>query len=76
MNEKSKVVGVKKNGKGDITDVKLGDGNIYPVNEAIQMVKSNLIEGLNVSTSKNGIEYLRSDPDRSTDNNLDNMPTF
>lgn len=76
VDNKSKVVKVKKNNDGDITDVMLENGNVYSIDEAIMMVKDDLIEGVNVGKARNGREYLRSNPNDNDGDNLDNMPTF
>ncbi|GIM30362.1 hypothetical protein CPJCM30710_30280 [Clostridium polyendosporum] len=76
MNDKSKVIKVKKNPHGDITDVMLENGNVYSIDEAIMMAKDDLIEGVNVGKSKNGREYLRSNPNGDEGDNLDNKPNF
>lgn len=74
--ETSEIIKIRKNGDGDITDVMLNNGNVYSIDEAIMMAKVGLIRGVNVSRAKNGREYLRSDPNDSKDDNLDNLPTF
>lgn len=76
MSDKSKVIKVKKNPQGDITDVMLENGNVYSIDEAVMMAKDNLIEGVNVGTSKNGREYLRSNPNGDEEDNLDSKPIF
>ena len=74
--ETAEIVKVRKNSDGNITDVMLDNGNIYSLDEAIMMAKVGLIKGVNVARSKNGREYLRSDPNDDRDDNLDNLPTF
>lgn len=76
MSDKSKVLKVKKNSQGDITNVMLENGNIYSMDEAITMAKDGLIEGVNVGKAKSGREYLRSNPNGSEDDNLDNKSVF
>ena len=76
MDNKSKILKVKKNPDGDITDVMLENGNVYSINEAIMMARDGLIEGVNVGKARNGREYLRSNPNDSEGDNLDNMPSF
>jgi hypothetical protein len=76
MENKSKIAKVKKNPDGDITDVMLENGNVYSINEAIMMTRDGLIEGVNVGKARNGREYLRSNPNDSEGDNLDNIPTF
>jgi hypothetical protein len=54
----------------------LENGNVYSINEAIMMTRDGLIEGVNVGKARNGREYLRSNPNDSEGDNLDNIPTF
>jgi hypothetical protein len=76
MNNHSKIIKVRKNPEGDITDVMLENGNVYSINEAITMAKDGLIEGVNVGQAKSGREYLRSNPNGSKNDNLDSLQTF
>lgn len=76
MSDKSKVMKVKKNPQGDITDVMLENGNVYSIDEAIMMAKDDLIEEVNVGKAKNGREYLRSNPNGNEGDNLDSKPIF
>jgi tRNA-dihydrouridine synthase len=76
MSDKTKIIKVKKNTDGDITDVMFENGNVYSINEAIMMAKDGLVEGVNVGRAKNGREYLRSNPNGDKNDNLDKMPTF
>lgn len=72
----SKVMKVKKNKDGDITDVMLENGNIYSINEAIMMAKDGAIAGVNIGRAKNGREYLRNNLNGDKKDNLDSKPTF
>lgn len=74
--ESAEIIKVRKNNDGDITDVMLDNGNIYSVGEAIMMARDGLIQGVNAGRAKNGREYLRSDPNETKRDNLDNLPTF
>lgn len=74
--EKTKITNVRKDGYGKITDVMLNDGNSYSIEDAIKMTKDDKIEGVNVGRAKNGVEFLRADPDGKEDNNLDNYPGY
>lgn len=76
MEDKSRIIKVKKNPDGDITDVMLDNGNVYSIDEAIMMTRDGLIEGVNVGKARNGREYLRSNPNDREGDNLDNMATF
>ncbi|MCT4544367.1 MAG: DUF3892 domain-containing protein [Vallitalea sp.] len=74
--EKAKITKVRKDSYGKITDIMLDDGNSYSIQDAIQMTRDDKIEGVNVGKAKNGVEFLRADPDGKEDNNLDNYPVF
>lgn len=76
MSDKAKIIKVKKNSQGDITDVMSDNGNVYSIDEAVMMAKDSVFEGINVGKAKNGREYLRSNPNGNENDNLDNMPTF
>lgn len=73
MIDKTRIIKVRKNPDGDITDVMLTDGNVYAIEDAITLAKDGKIEGVNVGKAKNGREYLRSNADGKKDNNLDNL---
>ncbi|MUT66144.1 DUF3892 domain-containing protein [Paenibacillus sp. NEAU-GSW1] len=74
--QQEQVVAVRKNGDGDIVDLKLTSGKIVDYKTAQSMVKNNEIQNLNVFRGRDGDEHLRSNPDGRKDNNLDNLPTF
>lgn len=76
MSDKAKITKVRKNSSGDITDVMLEDGTVYAINDAIMMAKEGLLEGVNVGKSRDGSQFLRSNPNSSKEDNLDNLPTF
>lgn len=70
------VVAVRKNGDGDIVELKLTSGKVVDYKTAQAMVKNNGIRNLNVFKGRDGDEHLRSNPDGRKDNNLDNLPLF
>lgn len=72
----SKIVAIQEDKDYDIKAVKLDDGSIHQIEEAIQMVKNEQIEGVNVGKDKLGKETLRSNPDGDPTNNLKNLPRF
>ncbi|MCZ8511333.1 DUF3892 domain-containing protein [Paenibacillus filicis] len=76
QNQQEEVVAVRKNGDGDIVELKLTSGKIVDYKTAQAMVKNNEIQHLNVFRGRDNEEHLRSDPDGRKDNNLDNLPTF
>ncbi|MDG0789819.1 DUF3892 domain-containing protein [Cohnella ginsengisoli] len=76
MADREQVVGVRKNGDGDIVELKLSSGQVVGYKEAQQMAKNDQIENVNVFRGRDGDEHLRSNPDGREDNNLDNLPGF
>ncbi|WP_432665557.1 DUF3892 domain-containing protein [Wukongibacter baidiensis] len=76
MKDTTSIIKVKKNHSGDITDVMLENGNVYSIDEALNMAKHGIIDGVNVGRAKNGREFLRSNPNGSKNDNLDNLPMF
>lgn len=79
MSETNKIIKVKRNTDGAITDVMFENGSVIPINHAILMAKDGEIEGINVVRGKDGGEFLRIDPydpnDAYTDD-FSNFPTF
>lgn len=76
MSDKARIIKVRKNANGDITDVMLEDGTVYAINDAVMMAKEGLLEGVNVGKSRDGSQFLRSNPNGLKNDNLDNLPTF
>ncbi|SHH85011.1 DUF3892 domain-containing protein [Clostridium grantii] len=74
MDRKYKIVAVQKDKGGEIQSYKLDNDKILSKKEAVDLAKDGAIEGVLVSMSKLGEEYLRSNPDSVSDNNLDNLP--
>ncbi|KZS47805.1 DUF3892 domain-containing protein [Paenibacillus glucanolyticus] len=75
-NGQQEVVGVRKNGDGDIIELKLDNGTVVDYKTAQHMVKNKEIKNLNVFRGRDGDEHLRSNADGDPSNNLDNLPTF
>lgn len=76
MNSENKIVKVKKNEQGAVTEVMFESGRVCPLNFAILMAKNGAVEGFNVVRGKNGGEYLSADPNSSGVEDLNNMPRF
>ena len=70
------IIEVDKDTKGEIIAYKLDNGEVIEKSKAVEMAKKGYINGVQVSVSKKGEEYLRSLPDGSKSNNLNNMPEF
>lgn len=77
-NAKKDIVAVRKNGDGDIQEVKFNDGTTASVEQAIQMAEEDSINNVNTGATRgeNSHKTLRSDPDGDPSNNLDNLPSF
>jgi hypothetical protein len=76
QNQQEQVVAVRKNGDGDIVELKLTSGKVVDYKAAQAMVRNNEIENLQLFRGRDDEEHLRSVPDGRKDNNLDNLPTF
>lgn len=70
------VVADRKNGDGDIVELKLSSGRVVDYLEAQAMAKNNQLYNVQVFRGRDGEEHLRSVPDGRKDNNLDNLPLF
>ncbi|MCP3771865.1 DUF3892 domain-containing protein [Paenibacillus sp. MZ04-78.2] len=73
---KQHVVAVRKNGDGDIVELKLSSGQVVDYLEAQQLAKNGQLENVNVFRGRDGDEHLRSNADGDPSNNLDNLPGF
>ena len=71
----SKVVAVRKDEKGKITDYKLETGEILDATEAISAVESGKIEGCMISESRDGDTFIRSKRGQA-DYKLSDLPEF
>lgn len=74
--QKQQVVAVRKNGDGDIVELKLSSGQVVDYQEAQYMAKNGQIANVNVFKGRDGDEHLRSNADGDPSNNLDNLPGF
>lgn len=75
-NQQEQVVAVRKNGDGDIVELKLTSGQVVGYKQAQQMAKNGQIANVNVFKGRDGDEHLRSNADGDPGNNLDNLPIF
>jgi hypothetical protein len=76
QNGKQQIVAVRKNGDGDIVELKLSGGQVIDYKTAQQMAQQGQIEHVNVFTGRDGEPHLRSNADGDPSNNLDNLPVF
>ena len=69
-----KVVGARADAKGNITHVKIeGNQRFTPVEQAINMADRHELENAHAVHKQDGTSYLRTNPDGTVQNNLDDM---
>jgi len=72
-----RVTGKRKGANGGNTHYRLGHekgkGDIVTREEAVRMCKRGLLPDYHIY-ERNGVEYLRDNPDTSEDDNIDNQP--
>lgn len=69
-----KIIDARADITGKITHIKCeGNKNFIPIKIAIRMTKNGAFSNIHVVKNKNGTTYLRSNPDHSKNNNLDEM---
>jgi len=75
---KHTIVAVRKNGDGDLEQVKLDNGQVVDIQTAIQMAEADQIANVNTGATRGDHPHktLRSNPDGDQSNNLDNLPQF
>jgi hypothetical protein len=71
-----KIVKVRKNADGDITNVLTSTGEELDVSVAVALAKRGTVESVVVGKNRNGNEIIKSSPNSETQDNLDNLPTF
>ncbi|MDK2822809.1 MAG: hypothetical protein PWQ67_667 [Clostridia bacterium] len=70
-----KVVAVNKDPDGNIIAVKTDGGQVYRLEQAIMQIENGNLTGVQI-VNRNGRSYLRTYPDGTPENNLDNLPEF
>ena len=71
-----KIVKVRKNSDGDITNVLTSTGEELDVSKAIALAKTGAVESVIVGKNRNGNDVIKSSPNDIKEDNLDNLPTF
>ncbi|HEY8888720.1 MAG TPA: DUF3892 domain-containing protein [Clostridium sp.] len=71
-----KIVKVRKNEDGDITNVLTDTGEELDVSKAVALAKRGNVESVIVGKNRNGNDVIKSSPNNTTEDNLDNLPTF
>lgn len=69
-----KIIDAREDKNGNIGAIRFeGNTNFTKLDKAIEMTKAKRVDGANVSTSKNGNEYIRTNPNGSVKDNLDTL---
>ena len=71
-----KIVKVRKNAEGDITNVLTSTGEELDVSKVVALAKMGTVESVVVGKNRNGNDIIRSSPNSITEDNLDNLPVF
>jgi hypothetical protein len=71
-----RIIKIRKDSEGDITDVMLSNGDICPLNHAISLAREGALEGVQVSRGKDGGLFMRVETSDMGGQNLSNLPSF
>lgn len=71
-----KIIKVKKNNDGDITNVMTDDRKIISLSKAVALAKDGEIDSVIVDKNRNGVEVIKSSTKSSEECSLDNLPIF
>lgn len=74
--EQLEIVEVRHDEQGRLTRFKLSDGRELDFQQAVAMGKKGQIKNIDVVDRDSGMQFIRSEPDRTETNNLDNLPEF
>jgi hypothetical protein len=67
------ITGLQKS-SGKVIGYQLGNGQMVEKSAAVQLARQGGITGVGIA-KRNGVEYLKSIPDGSGNNNLSNLPS-
>ena len=76
MSEQQEVVAVRRNAAGSIVEFKLSSGEIVDYMQAQEMVSNQEIKNLQLFKGRDHEQHIRSEPDDTVANNLDQLPSF
>ncbi|GCD13263.1 DUF3892 domain-containing protein [Clostridium tagluense] len=71
-----KIVKVRKNAEGDITNVLTNTGEELDVSKAVALAKIGTVQSVVVGKNRNGNDIIKSSPNSTAEDNLDNLPIF
>lgn len=76
MSDNLKIIKIKKDEHGEISNVMLENGLVMPINHAILRAKEGRIDGAIVLRGKDGGEFIRTDPNSQETVSPSELPTF
>lgn len=76
MSQQQEVVAVRRNSAGSIIEFKLSSGQVVDYIQAQEMVRNDEISNLELFKGRDHEQHIRSHPDDTVSNNLDQLPTF
>jgi hypothetical protein len=68
-----RITGRREDEDGANTHYRLSDGRIVTREEGVRIHKNGLLPGYHIY-ERNGVEYLRDNPDTNPDDNIDHQP--
>ena len=68
-----RIIGRREDANGANTHYKLSDGKIVTREEAVKMCKDGLLPNYHIY-ERDGVEYLRDNPDTREEDNIDSQP--
>jgi len=71
-----RVAKVRKDEDGDITKILLTNGQIFTQQQAVRKAKSGLIDNVHVVQPRHGKSFIRTNPNSSEKDNLNEKPIF
>lgn len=76
MKDQLEVVAVRRNSAGSIVEFKLSSGEVVDYLQAQEMVANHEIKHLELFKGRDHEQHIRSSPDDTVSNNLDQLPNF
>ncbi|HCF51113.1 MAG TPA: hypothetical protein DER60_12580 [Syntrophomonas sp.] len=74
--EQLEIVEVRHDEQGRLNRFKLSDGRELDFQQTVAMGKKGQIKNIDVVDRDSGMQFIRSEPDGTEANNLDNLPEF
>ena len=71
-----RIVKIRKNADGDITNVLTSTGEELDVSKAVALAKNGAVDSVIVGKNRNGTDVIKSSTNSTTEDNLDNLPSF